>query len=316
MSKQAKSYSQMRKEFYDKYQKEIVPFVTKFDNHRKKQLIFAIIGSTFFSVLGLLFLIPLTGRNVDLYDIKNLSQIAVFMFIVAWVFWIFIKKRFENSVKEKIMPIVCSCYGNMKWVNGYSEGYVGGEVFSKSCVIPSYTSSYYDDIFTGTYKDVAFEIVESHFIRGSGKSQTTVFKGVVVKLAMNKNFTSHTVIKPDSLMHFSPAEDLKHTELEDVLFEKKYDVFTNDEVDARYLITPSFMERLNKVKTAFNANKISCAFYGDLLLIALHSKQDLFSLCSLIKPVDDPKQYYQMYEEIVSIIKLIDHFKLDQKIGL
>ena len=70
------------------------------------------------------------------------------------------------------------------------------------------------------------------------------------------------------------------------------------------------------MKTAFKANSVSCAFYGDLLLVALSTNKDLFSICSLVKPVDDEQQYFQMYEEIVSIIKLIDHFKLDQKIGL
>lgn len=133
---------------------------------------------------------------------------------------------------------------------------------------------------------------------------------------MNKEFTSHTVITPDKFFHNSPLPDLRHTTLEDVEFEKKFDVFTNDEVDARYLITPSFMQKIKAMKTAFKADKVQCAFYGNLLLVALSTNKDLFSLCSLVKPVDDPKQYFQMYEEIVSIIKLIDHFKLDQKIGL
>lgn len=76
------------------------------------------------------------------------------------------------------------------------------------------------------------------------------------------------------------------------------------------------MERLNNMKLAFQADKVSCAFYQNQLLIGLHTKKDLFSLCSLFKPVDDANQYYQMFEEILSIIKLIDYFKLNQKTGL
>ena len=76
------------------------------------------------------------------------------------------------------------------------------------------------------------------------------------------------------------------------------------------------MERLKNVKTAFKASSVSCAFFGDLLIIALPTNKDIFSICSLIKKVDDSKQYFQMYEEILSIVKLIDHFKLNQKIGL
>ena len=76
------------------------------------------------------------------------------------------------------------------------------------------------------------------------------------------------------------------------------------------------MERLNAMKVAFKANKISCAFYEKYLLVGLSTKKDLFSICSLFKKIDDPKQFFTMFEEILSIIKLIDHFKLNQKIGL
>ena len=101
--------------------------------------------------------------------------------------------------------------------------------------------------------------------------------------------------------------------------EKAYTIYlqgSDDEVEARYLITPSFMERLNEMQVAFTADKVSCAFYKKYLFIALHTSKDLFSICSLFKKIDDPKQFFTMFEEILSIIKLIDHFKLNQKIGL
>ena len=117
-------------------------------------------------------------------------------------------------------------------------------------------------------------------------------------------------------MHTPPSYKLKYTELEDPEFNKIFDVYTNDEITARYLITPSFMQRLKNMEVAFKADNTSCAFYENYLIIALSTKKDLFSLCSLIKPLKETQQYFQMYEEIVSILKLIDHFKLDQKIGL
>ena len=88
------------------------------------------------------------------------------------------------------------------------------------------------------------------------------------------------------------------------------------EVDARYLITPTFMERLKNMKTAFDASSVSCAFYGNLLIVALPTYKDIFSICSLVKPIDDKEQYIQMYKEIESIVKLVDHFKLDEKTGI
>ena len=104
--------------------------------------------------------------------------------------------------------------------------------------------------------------------------------------------------------------------MEDCVFEKRFDVFTDDEVEARYLITPSFMERLSNLKTAFSARKIYCSFYDKELLIGLYTEKDLFSIGSLRKPANDPKQFFTLFEQILSIIKLIDYFKLNQKTGL
>ncbi len=311
----AKSYSQMRKEFYEKYRNKIVPLVRKHESERKKKLIIAILASgSLFIVASLLLYLAFTSVG-GIFGKSNGGPLkaAILVYGLSYFSWFMIKKGFEKKIKEKIMPTVCSCFGDMKWS---CDTYNGGKIFSDACVVPQFTSEEYDDIFRGSYKDVKIEIIEPEYDVGSGKNRRTVFNGVIIKLDMNKSFTSHTVIKPNSLMHLSPSSKLHRTELEDVEFNKKFDVYTNDEVDARYLITPTFMERLKNMKTAFRANNVSCAFYGKLLIVALPTNQDLFSICSLIKPIDDRTQYFQMYEEIVSIIKLIDHFKLNQKIGL
>ena len=307
-------YSQMRKDFYEKYQKQIVPCVRKYENERKQKLALAMIAGGILSLIGLGILSSLIfNPDLDSDAQEGVLKGGLIFFGLAYGAWFCIKKGFENKIKGKIMPIVCSCFENLTWAEGKN---INSSLFLNSGLIPTFTSEDYDDTFKGSHKDVGIEIIEAEFERGSGKNRTTVFKGAIVLLDMNKNFSSHTVVVPDTLLHSTPVKGLRHTTLEDVQFEKKFDVFTNDEVEARYLLTPTFMERLNGIKTAFCANKVRCAFYGNYLLIALSSNKDLFSLCSLVTPIDDSKQYFQMYEEMVSIVKLIDHFKLDQKIGL
>ena len=313
---QEKTYSQMRNEFTERFYKQIVPKIQNHEKERKTTLIRTIC----FSILMILAGILITIMNISLrykgyvenFD-ENLGKIACAFFIGAFLIFPFFKKKFENNIKEKIMPIVCMCFSNLKWSPNL---YGSSSMFKNSFLINDYDYSDNDDIFRGQFKDVNFDIIESEFTKDSGKNKTTVFDGVIIKLDMNKNFTGHTVIKPNSLMHITPSKALRHTELEDIQFEKKFDVFTDDEVEARYLITPSFMERLNEMKVAFTADKVSCAFYEKYLFVALSTKKDLFSICSLFKKIDDPKQFFTMFEEILSIIKLIDHFKLNQKIGL
>ena len=309
-----KTYTQMRREFQDKFFNELSPALAKFDGERKGKLLYAILGASFFSMLGTLLLISLFFIKLSNDGTEGALKGAVLMYCFAGGIWYSVKKGFENKIKDKIMSEVCKCFGNLEWEKCllYNER----KIFSCSNLIPDFSSSIFDDYFRGSYKDVGFEIIEAKCSVGSGKNRRTVFDGVIVRLDMNKNFKGNTVIRPDSMFHTSPSSNLRHTTLEDVVFEKKFDVYTDDEVEARYLITPSFMERLNNMKVAFAAEQVSCAFYEKNLFVALHTSQDLFSLCSLLKPVNDGRQFFQMFEEILSIIKLIDYFKLSQNIGL
>lgn len=311
-----KSYKQIRDEFYLKYQKELMPKLTEFENERKTTYKKTIRISVLIFIAGvilacLIFFWVDTGK---VNDSDGLFQLDFFILALAFVYYGWQKKSFENKIKYKIMPDVGSCFGNLVWRPNKSHDV---NLYIEANLIPKSLSGYFfDDCFSGKYNDVAIEIEECSFSVGSGKNRRTVFDGVIISLSMNKSFKGKTVIKPDSWFHFTPSKELKHTVLEDVEFEKKYDVFTDDEVEARYLITPSLMERLNNIKLSFKANKISASFYNDSFFIALHTNKDLFSIGSLTKPAYDPNQIFQMFEEMMSIYRLIDHFKLDQKIGL
>jgi len=320
MNEEKISYSQMRRDFYEKYRKKILPFVQKFDNERKTKLICAILSSVFFAIIGsiiilyILYLGFYVETEAQSECIKTVINVAISFYGVAIGSWCFFKKKFENKIKRNIMPVVCSCFPKLRWSEGFFNG---ADLFLASYITSEFDKEEYDDCFEGIFKDVYFQIVEAKYKKRGSKSDILIFDGVIIKLDMNKFFQAHTVVVTNTLFKDKfTYQGLRHTTLEDVEFEKKFDVYTNDEVEARYLITPSFMQRLKAMKIAFKARSVSCAFYNNYLIIALPTDNDIFSLCSLTKPVDDAKQYFQMYEEIVSIIKLIDHFKLNQKIGL
>lgn len=303
-----KTYSQMRKEFQEAFFKKISPGLSKYESERLRQ--FGYTRAVKIAALIIILVLVFLTKQIDI-------GLILFICCIAGAVCFGLKKKFENEIKQKIMPYVCKCLGDLKWKYAQCSF---EQLLCKSGIIDRYNRVSYDDSFTGIYKDINYEICETSFYykTGTGKNSSTrtVFKGVMIKLDMNKSFTGNTVIRPDTLKHASPAANLKHTTLEDVVFEKKFDVFTDDEVEARYLITPSFMERLNNMKTAFSADRVSCAFYDKYLLVGLHTSKDLFSIGSLKEPVNDGKQFFTMFEEILSIIKLIDHFKLNQKIGL
>ena len=113
-----------------------------------------------------------------------------------------------------------------------------------------------------------------------------------------------------------PSEPLNKITLESVDFMKKFDVYSSDEIEARYLITPSFMERFQNLKTVFGSKVIKCSFYNDNIMIAIDTQKDFFEIGSLFKSFNDKTTIKRFLGEIESIYNMIDYFKLDENTKL
>lgn len=104
--------------------------------------------------------------------------------------------------------------------------------------------------------------------------------------------------------------------LEDVGFEKKYNTYSDDQVEARYILTPTFMERLKNIETVFGTSQLSCNVSGSLMTITIEPEKDLFEVGSLFTSLKDTKAIVNFYKELTSILDMVDTFKLDEKTHL
>lgn len=104
--------------------------------------------------------------------------------------------------------------------------------------------------------------------------------------------------------------------LEDPNFAKRFNVYSSDQVEARYLITTSFMERFQNLNTAFGAKKAKCSFYDDKIMFAITSSKNLFEISNFWESLENPKTINSLFAELYSVYQMINHFKLDQKTGL
>ena len=105
-------------------------------------------------------------------------------------------------------------------------------------------------------------------------------------------------------------------ELEDVEFDKRFKVASENQIEARYLVTPAFMDRLKSLQTAFGTKNVKCSFFDDKIMFAISTNKDLFEVGTLTVPLNNSKQMTEFFNELSSILQLIDYFKLDEKTGL
>jgi len=305
------SISKFRKDYYEIFQNQVMPVIAAYEGERKKRFTGAVIAALICIICGSIVFFTIEGRSAG--DLAGLCLVG------AFGIWSLLKKSFERKVKSRIMPKLMVAFKGFYW---QQTPPVTHEEICKIKIFPkaSCANRSFDDCFVGEYRGVKIAMSECEYTISRGKSTISVFKGVVIKLKMNKNFEGITVVRPKyaGLDDVSDLKKLKleKIELEDPEFNKEYNVYSTDQIESRYLLTTSFMERFKNLTLAFYSAGTYCSFYGDSVYIAPYSYDDLFNLFGLTKPVTDSTQFTKLFEEFVSILELVDHFKLDKRLGL
>lgn len=323
------SVEEFRKNFDNVYYNRLLNIITSFEEDRKKALLKAIICLICAIILG--FLIPQIYKYCDLFlmnTFSNLSSatrndllsyiIAVPVLIVAGLLITpsIIAKDFENSMKRKVMPTLLRALPSFLW---NSKKCITNNFINNARLFSDYNREYGDESFKGKYKNVDVKMWETELGKetGSGKnrSYTVRFKGVLVALEPQRQYKGLTIIKKDNLIDITP-QGLEPVHLEDIEFEKEYNVYSNDQIEARYVLTTAFMERFKNIQLAFRASKIEASISEQGILLAISTNRDLFKVGKLWRPVADYEQFKTMMEEFASILELIDTLKLEQNIGM
>ena len=144
------------------------------------------------------------------------------------------------------------------------------------------------------------------------------FRGVFIEFDMNKNFEGHTFVleraKTSNCIKFDHSK-FEEVKLEDPEFMEKYKIYSNNQVEARYVLTTAFIERFKNMKVAFKAKYIRASFKDGKITIAIDAGRDLFQMANLDKDTDS-NTFTELFNEILSILELINALKLNEKIGL
>ena len=200
--------------------------------------------------------------------------------------------------------------------------------FDAARILPTYDRARLEDHIRGRHEGVAFELceaalderVERRDGKGQGTTQRrTTFRGLLLIYRFPKPFSARTVVLPDRSWLGNRLAGFRHgqrVKLEDPRFEAIYAAYADDQVEARYLLTPGFMERLTALADHLGGrNALSFAFDDQDLLIAFNSRTSHFEGGSLFKPLENTQRAKALLQELRLIHELVERLNLTNRTG-
>jgi hypothetical protein len=142
------------------------------------------------------------------------------------------------------------------------------------------------------------------------------FEGVIISLSHPSAFKGRTIIRRDlRVVNPRRVDGMKRVGLVDPTFERVFEVFSDDQVEARDLITPDFKERLLAFNDAFLGRGVQLAFLGGRVHIALDI-DERFNFNKDVPAYDFRDASGVILHEIGSIFTLLEDVQtLQSRIG-
>lgn len=215
-----------------------------------------------------------------------------------------------TSAKEHSLTAIAGAIGCTYRLGSFEPPAL--DKFKELHLLPACDRSNYEDCFDGRHRGCAYAFCDGHLEREvrdkNGSHWETVFRGQIIRIAIPQRFSGTTIVRRDAGVFNSLRSwftNMQRVDLVDSRLEKAFEAYSTDQVEARYLIHPVFMERLLDLETHFKGKNLRCAFVAGDLLIAIEGG-DKFEIGSMFAPLNDVQRARSVLADITEVMKVVE----------
>ena len=300
----------MADEIFEKFYKYIEPNLKSYELIRIILLIITVVLELAIVVLILYWFFE---GVITFHNATHIKAVLA-MIIIGCFLYRYIKKHFEIKIKEKIIEDFMECFSDFDWECWtLNDSQIDSKTLKSTKILPNFQENYSDDNFVGTYKGIPVKISEQTLKLGHGIYKTNVFNGIVIEYNFEDRllFPAEIIVKDSG---FIAPKGYEKVILEDAEFNRMFNVYSNNQVECRYILTTGFMEKLKALKILFDAKSIALSFLGNHLYIAVDIGRDSFNIAKLNRRTNDKKLFEKMYNQFDFILKISDLLQFTRKI--
>lgn len=195
---------------------------------------------------------------------------------------------------------------------------VGEDLFRNSGLFTSPDRYHAEDLIEGCLDKTSFSCSEVHAEERRARSTKNgvqyywedIFKGFLFIADFHKEFQGETTVLRDSF--FKIKMGVSRVKMENPDFEKVFDVFSTNQIEARYLITPSMMERMLKLDSNFKKG-VTISFRNSTILVAIPDSKNRFE-ADVWSSLNDMSILKSDFEVLQSLLEIVDELNLNTRI--
>lgn len=316
----------MNKDFYTFYTTELLPELEILEKRRKKiKLWFYLIflGGYFLYVVNIFILLTFIGVMPPF-----LFAISIIFAMFGWFYIpiVAVNSRIQNFrrlrviYKNKIMfKILGFMFDDYEYIPRQKLSY---KVLNNSNLLMynrfnTSESSMGEDYLKCVFGNSTIQFSEMNVYKFRLIKSTISFRGLFILASFNKNLNYKTIVLSKSKTSYLTRLSLTIKEamnnghlitLENSEFNKNFLVYGEDQVEARYVLSSSFMEKLLAYKEKIN-NNIAFSFVNNRMYAAIHTSKNHFEP-NFSKPLTDFEEvlkhytHFKIFTEIVQDLEL------------
>lgn len=313
-----------KSELTDFYYKSLYPILKQLDEERKHVLYRVVL---IISMISFVFLVILwMAFNSMSFDFDLLIGAGfVYVAIVGFIYKFLIKDYTDEFKDSIIRPLITAIEPNLSYA---SHMHVPQLLFNRSELFAHPDKINGNDFVKGFIDSIPVQFSDIHAQKRHRNSKghenyTTLFQGLFIVAEFHKNFSGKTLVLPDTAQktfgnflgswlqsnNFSQDELVK---MDNIEFEKEFVVYGSNQIEARYILSPSLMHKLVHLKKR-SGHPVYFSFIGEHIHIAIHYDKDLFEP-AVFKSLLEYKVAMEYVETLHMAIGIVEELKLNQKI--
>ena len=300
---------------FDSLAQKLAPTLQVLENKRKELLrkgrSEGLIYAAIFLVVGVIALLILKLEGIFGPIVIVVISVIIFISCINHKWKIF-SSFYKEEVVDEIIHAFCP-NATYSPNNGVSE-----DLFRNSGLFTSPDRYHAEDLIEGCLGKTSFICSEVHAEERRARSTKNgvqyywedIFKGFLFIADFHKEFQGETTVLRDSF--FKIKMGASRVKMENPDFEKVFDVFSTNQIEARYLITPSMMERMLKLDSNFKKG-ITISFRNSTILVAIPDSKNRFE-ADVWSSLSDMSILKSDFAVLQSLLDIVDELNLNTRI--